>query len=186
MTSTASGRQVSSAGHALEEVYLVETASVEETRALGAALAASARPGDRIDLVGDLGAGKTQLAKGFALGLGVRDVVNSPSFTLMAEYQGRIPLFHLDLFRLAGAEDVLTGGLLDERQADGVTLVEWPQRMAGVGGPADLEVTLVPEQEDRRSILLRAGHAAAREYLRQAREWRQGADEGPGREAGAP
>jgi tRNA threonylcarbamoyladenosine biosynthesis protein TsaE len=68
----------------------VQTASAEETRAFAAALAAVARAGDRIALLGPLGAGKTQFAKGFAAGLGVTDVVNSPSFTLMAEYAGAV------------------------------------------------------------------------------------------------
>ena len=87
------------------------------------------RPGDRLALVGPLGAGKTQLAKGFAVGLGITEVVNSPSFTLMAEYEGRLPLFHQDLYRLAGIGEALAGGLLDERQDDGVTLSEWADRL---------------------------------------------------------
>src|SRR6187402_1302211 len=107
----------------------VRTASAEETRAFAAALAAVARPGDRIALLGPLGAGKTQFAKGFAAGLGVTDTVNSPSFTLMAEYAGRLPLFHQDLYRLNGAEDVIAGGLIDDRQEDGVTLIEWGERL---------------------------------------------------------
>ena len=73
--------------------------------------------GDLLALHGDLGAGKTEFAKGFAAGLGVTATVSSPSFVLMAEYAGRLPLFHLDLYRLAAADDALGGGLLDERQA---------------------------------------------------------------------
>jgi len=84
----------------------VTTRSEDETRGLAAALAAVAQPGDRIALIGPLGAGKTQFAKGFARGLGVGEVVNSPSFTLMAEYAGRLPLFHQDLYRLAGADEI--------------------------------------------------------------------------------
>ena len=86
-------------------------------------------PGDRLALIGPLGAGKTQFAKGFAAGLGVSAVVNSPSFTLMAEYPGRLPLFHQDLYRLGGAADAIAGGLFDERQDAG----RHPHR---VGGPA--------------------------------------------------
>ena len=104
----------------------------------GPRLARVARPGDSCCLWGELGAGKTQLAKGFGAGLGVTDTVNSPTFVLMAEYEGRLPLFHLDLYRLADADDALAGGLLDERQATGVTLVEWPERLGDAlpGGPA--------------------------------------------------
>src|SRR6185436_10441830 len=101
----------------------------ESTSALGRALAAVARPGDLICLWGDLGAGKTHLAKAFGAGLGVTDTIVSPSFVLMAEYEGRLPLFHLDPYRLADAADALAGGLIDERQATGVTLVEWPERL---------------------------------------------------------
>ena len=94
-----------------------------ETRALATALAAAARPGDLISLVGDLGAGKTQFAKGFGAGLGITDTIVSPSFVLMAEYRGRLPLFHADLYRLADAAEALAGGLIDDRQGEGVTLV---------------------------------------------------------------
>jgi tRNA threonylcarbamoyl adenosine modification protein YjeE len=110
---------------------------------LGAWLAGVARPGDRIALTGSLGAGKTQFAKGFAVGLGVREVVNSPSFTLMAEYEGRLPLFHQDLYRLDDAADAYAGGLLDERQDLGVTLAEWAERLGDSAGSERLEVHLV-------------------------------------------
>ena len=96
---------------------------------MAAAVAAVAQSGDRIALIGPLGAGKTQFAKGFARGLGVTEVVNSPSFTLMAEYAGRLPLFHQDLYRLSGAEEAMAGGLVDERQLDGVTVSEWGDRL---------------------------------------------------------
>jgi tRNA threonylcarbamoyladenosine biosynthesis protein TsaE len=92
----------------------VVTSDAAATRALGARLAPAARPGDLLCLWGDLGAGKTQLAKGFGAGLGVTDTISSPSFILMAEYAGRLPLFHVDLYRLADAADALGGGLIDE------------------------------------------------------------------------
>ncbi|HEY3522934.1 MAG TPA: tRNA (adenosine(37)-N6)-threonylcarbamoyltransferase complex ATPase subunit type 1 TsaE, partial [Candidatus Limnocylindrales bacterium] len=95
---------------------LVRSTDQEATRALGRRLATVAEAGDLVCLYGELGAGKTQLAKGFAAGLGVQDTVNSPSFVLMTEYEGRVRLFHLDLFRLADAADVVAGGLVDERQ----------------------------------------------------------------------
>ena len=128
---------------------VVRTGSAKETRALGSALALVARPGDRLALVGPLGAGKTQLAKGFAIGLGVTDVVNSPSFTLMAEYEGRLRLFHQDLYRLAGTDEALAGGLLDERQDDGVTLSEWADRLDATLDPDRLTVRIEPEGEER-------------------------------------
>ena len=78
------------------------------TTALGRALAAVAEPGDVVCLWGDLGAGKTHLAKAFGAGLGVTETITSPSFILMAEYAGRLPLFHIDLYRLADAADALS------------------------------------------------------------------------------
>ena len=114
---------------------VVATTDAEATRALAARLAAVARPGDLLCLVGDLGAGKTQFAKGFAVGLGITDTVSSPTFVLMTEYAGRLPMFHIDLYRLDDAADALAGGLLDERQLEGVALVEWAERL-GPGAAA--------------------------------------------------
>ena len=152
----------------------VETASAEETRDLASALAAAARAGDRLALVGTLGAGKTQFAKGFALGLGVDAVVNSPSFTLMAEYEGRLPLFHQDLYRLAGAEEALAGGMLDERQDEGVTLTEWAERLPQEIDPARLTVRFVLMGGDRRRIALLPGASDHERYLEAARAWQAG------------
>lgn len=137
----------------------------ETTRELGAALARAARPGDLVCLWGELGAGKTQLAKGFGAGLGVHDTVNSPSFVLMTEYEGRLPLFHVDLYRLGDAADVLAGGLVDERQSAGVTIVEWPERMADALPDARLDVLIEGAGDEPRTITLRAGSAELARYL---------------------
>jgi tRNA threonylcarbamoyladenosine biosynthesis protein TsaE len=135
------------------------------TRAVGAALAAAARPGDLICLRGELGAGKTQLAKGFAAGLGVTATVNSPSFILMAEYEGRLPLFHVDLYRLADAVDALAAGLFDERQAAGVTLVEWPERLGSAIPATRLDVLIGGTGDEPRTLDLEAHGARYARYL---------------------
>ena len=142
-----------------------ETASAEATRELAAELAAVARPGDRITLSGPLGAGKTQFAKGFARGLGVDEVVNSPSFTLIAEYVGRLPLFHMDLYRLSDADEARAGGSLDDRHASGVTLVEWPERLALRDGEERLDVGLEVREDDRRRLVFRAVGSRHARYL---------------------
>lgn len=150
----------------------VRTVSMVATRALGAALAAVARPGDRIALLGPLGAGKTQLAKGFGAGLGVTDEVTSPSFTLMAEYAGRLPLFHLDLYRLTGSEDAFAGGMLDEREDTGVTLTEWADRLDADLDADRLTIRITPDGEEGRRIELAApdgGRYTA--YLDAAAAW---------------
>jgi tRNA threonylcarbamoyladenosine biosynthesis protein TsaE len=143
----------------------VRSASPEETRALAAALASAARPGDLIALHGELGAGKTQLAKGFGAGLGVTATINSPSYVLMAEYEGRLPLFHLDLYRLADASDALAGGLLDERQAAGVSLVEWAERLGPALPAARLDIVITGDGDEPRTIHLTATAAELERYL---------------------
>ena len=135
------------------------------TTALGLVLSTAARPGDLICLWGELGAGKTHLAKAFGAGLGVTETINSPSFILMAEYAGRLPLFHIDLYRLGDASDVVAGGLIDDRQATGVTVVEWPDRMAAILPVGRLDVFIDGAGDDARTITLRAGWPDLQRYL---------------------
>jgi tRNA threonylcarbamoyladenosine biosynthesis protein TsaE len=146
----------------------IETREAAGTRALGAALSGVARPGDLICLIGDLGAGKTQLAKGFGAGLGVTDTIVSPSFVLMAEYRGRLPLFHIDLYRLAGAAEALAGGLIDERQGEGVTLIEWAERLAEALPDDRLEVVIEGTGDDPRRITVRAEGSGYGRYVEAA------------------
>ena len=114
----------------------------DQTRALGRELGRVAEPGTVLALIGELGAGKTQLAKGVAEGLGVRSVVNSPTFVLMNEHVGRLRLYHIDAYRLEDPEEAAAAGLLDEREAGGVTVIEWADRLDG-WLPADrLELSL--------------------------------------------
>jgi len=135
------------------------------TSALGVALAGAARAGDVLCLWGDLGAGKTYLAKAIGAGLGVTDTITSPSFILMAEYSGRLPLFHIDLYRLVDAADALAGGLIDDRQAAGVTLVEWPDRLGPALPARRLDVIIEGAGDEPRSITLRAAHPDLDRYL---------------------
>jgi tRNA threonylcarbamoyladenosine biosynthesis protein TsaE len=143
----------------------VTTSSADATRALAFRLASVAQPGDLICLWGELGAGKTVVAKGFGAGLGVTATINSPTFVLMAEYEGRLPLFHLDLYRLADAADAVAGGLLDNRQEAGVTLVEWPDRL-GAALPAErLDIRLDGAADEPRRITLVARTPEFERYL---------------------
>lgn len=88
-------------------------------------------PGTVLALSGELGAGKTQIAKGVARGLGIESVVNSPTFVLMNEHVGRLRLFHVDAYRLADPEEAAAAGLLDDRAAAGVVVIEWADRLDG-------------------------------------------------------
>jgi len=106
--------------------------SPAETEALGAEWGRVAERGLVIGLSGEVGAGKTQLVKGLARGLGITARVHSPTFTLVNEYAGgRLRLFHLDLYRLETPEQIHAAGLEDYLQPDGVTVVEWAERWPG-------------------------------------------------------
>jgi tRNA threonylcarbamoyladenosine biosynthesis protein TsaE len=139
--------------------------SVDDTLALGERLGRVAAAGDLICLWGDLGAGKTQLTKGIAQGLGIDDTVNSPTFVLMSEYAGRLPLFHVDLYRLADAREALAGGVIDERQAEGLTVVEWPDRMREVLPGSRLDVVIDGTGDEPRRIELLAAGTRYEAYL---------------------
>jgi tRNA threonylcarbamoyladenosine biosynthesis protein TsaE len=155
----------------VEAAAQVVTGTPEATRAFAASLASVAEPGDLLCLWGDLGAGKTVFAKGFGAGLGVGDTILSPSFVLMGEYAGRLPLFHIDLFRLASARDALDGGLLDDRQAAGVVLIEWPDRLADEVPPDRLDVRIDGAGDEPRTITVVAHGASHRRYLAPVRAW---------------
>jgi tRNA threonylcarbamoyladenosine biosynthesis protein TsaE len=140
----------------------------DATTRLGRALGKLAAPGDLLCLWGELGAGKTHLAKAIGAGLGVSATINSPSFILMAEYQGRLPLFHLDPYRLADSADALAGGLIDERQATGLTVVEWPERLGDALPDGRLDLRIAGSGDEPREIALVAGSPAYRRYLEAA------------------
>lgn len=103
-----------------------------ETEALGEKLGHAAQSGFIFALTGDLGAGKTQLVKGLARGLGISARVHSPTFTLVNEYRGgRLSFFHLDLYRLETPEQILSAGIAEFLSPNGVAVIEWAERLAG-------------------------------------------------------
>ena len=125
-----------------------------ETEAIGADLAARLGPGSRVLLYGELGAGKTAFVRGLAAGLGIdANEVSSPTFTLVQEYRGRLPLYHVDLYRLAPGEVDDLG--LDALAADGVLAIEWAERMPRDDAAA-IEVRLEHAGEDQRRITVTA------------------------------
>ena len=104
------------------------TRSPEETRALGERLGAGLASGTVVACIGELGAGKTCFLQGLARGLGVTSDVTSPTFVLVNEYRGRLPVHHVDAYRTSGLADLVDLGLLDLMGGDGVTLVEWADK----------------------------------------------------------
>jgi len=149
-------------------LQLVST-SPEATRAIAASLASVAEAGDVLCLWGELGAGKTVFAKGYGTGLGVRETISSPSFVLMGEYQGRLPLFHIDLYRLASAQEAVDGGLLDDRQSTGVVLIEWPDRLGDALPEDRLDVRIDGGADKPRTVRLEGHGDAGHRYVAAAR-----------------
>jgi len=118
-------------------------------------LAATLSAGDVLLLSGELGAGKTAFVRGLARGLGIdEDEVSSPTFTLVQEYQGRVPLIHVDLYRLASGEVDDLG--LDAQAAQGILAIEWAERMPRPD-PGAIEVRLEHAGEDQRRIVIAGG-----------------------------
>ncbi len=132
------------------------TTSAAATKQLAEALAGLVRPKDVILLDGEMGAGKTAFAQGFARGLGVVEPVTSPTFTLVRSHPGRIRLHHVDAYRLERSEELVDLGLPELVDGDGVTLIEWGELVAPVLSPEYLAVQITfGDAEDERSFVLR-------------------------------
>jgi len=129
---------------------VVTTRDPGGTRAVARAVAEHCAPGDLLVLVGELGTGKTEFAKGLAEGLDVAEPVVSPTFALVREYAGRLPLLHVDLYRLDHAQEVLDLGLEDLAADEAVTAVEWGDRAEGLLGP----FAATPGGEERLEVRL--------------------------------
>ncbi len=136
---------------------LRETNSAAETRALGEELSSSLRPGDVVVLEGELGAGKSELARGIARGLGVRETVTSPSFTILNVYEsGRYPLYHFDWYRLESADELYELGMDEYLGGDGIAVVEWAERCPEAVPENTIRITLdVTGEKSRRIQILR-------------------------------
>ncbi len=149
--------QVSTSAPAATSVVEFVTHSPAETQRLGARLAVPALPGDVIALQGELGTGKTQFVKGLARGLGVRESVHSPTFILANEYRsGRMPLFHVDAYRVESASEAIGFGLEDYLNDAGLTVVEWAERIRSALPPEHLWIEFDYVEQDARRISIQA------------------------------
>ena len=134
-------------------MYSVITSNPEQTWRMGELLGALLGPGDIVCLYGDLGAGKTSLSYGIALGLEVKEqYITSPTFTFVNEYEGRVPFYHIDLYRLKDPEELENIGFEEYLDSDGVTVIEWAERAEDELPEERLSVYLNYVNENSREI----------------------------------
>lgn len=122
---------------------IVETRSAEETFALGKKIGERARSGDVYTLVGDLGVGKTVFTQGLAEGLGIKEPISSPTFTIVQVYEeGRLPFYHFDVYRIGDVEEMDEIGFEDYIYGEGVSLIEWSNLIAEILPEKKVEITI--------------------------------------------
>jgi tRNA threonylcarbamoyladenosine biosynthesis protein TsaE len=136
-------------------LFSIVSSSPEETIAAGKRIAGLLCKGSVVALRGGLGAGKTWLAKGIAQGLGVADEVTSPTYTIISEYEGRLPLYHIDAYRLRGDDDFAAVGAEDLLYGGGVTLIEWSERVPRSIPDTALVVEIAILEDNRRLIAVK-------------------------------
>ena len=131
------------------------TSSPEETEAAGERLAAMLRPGDVVALVGELGAGKTCFIQGLVRGLGATTRATSPTFVLINQYRGRVPIYHVDAYRTQSLRELLEIGVDELMGGDGVTVVEWADKLLPLLPPGTIEVRIAGVGDEPRAITIR-------------------------------
>ena len=136
----------------MEKVYRTE--SPEETQNLGETFGKTLNPGDVVALIGDLGTGKTCLTQGIARGIGIDagEVVSSPSYILINEYNGKIPIYHIDLYRLENMPEIADLGIGEYIDSDGVCIIEWAERMEEGLPETCIRIYITWEDENTRII----------------------------------
>ena len=135
-------------------VYEIITHSAKETEDVGMSLAEKAGPGAVIAMRGGLGAGKTAFVRGFASAMGVSDRVTSPTFTIVHEYEGRIPIFHFDMYRLSGSDELFEIGWEDYIARNGVCIVEWSENTDDIFDSGTITVTIEKLSDSDRKITI--------------------------------
>ena len=129
--------------------------TLKQTQRFGALLAGLLGPGDRLFLIGEIGAGKTTLARAIGASLQADPPLTSPTFVLMSEHHGTMPIWHGDAYRLPDGSDPLAHGLIDERQASGLTMMEWPNLLrwpTSDVSAAQITITLQPGVTEEQRI----------------------------------
>jgi tRNA threonylcarbamoyladenosine biosynthesis protein TsaE len=130
------------------------THSADETIALGEKIGTCLQKGDIIAMQGTLAAGKTTITKGIARALGVQDTITSPTFCLISEYEGRIPLYHMDVYRLDGPEDFINLGVNDMIYGKGISIIEWSEKIISELPAKTIVLRIVPGEGAERTITI--------------------------------
>ena len=132
----------------------LRTRTVDDTRSAGEAIAGSLQPRDAVILTGELGAGKTCFIQGLAAGLGVESPVTSPTFIMIAEHAGRLPLYHVDLYRTASLAEIRGLGLDELLDGAGVTAIEWAERAEPLLPPRAIRIHIRGAGDEPRAVEL--------------------------------
>ncbi|MCR5291154.1 MAG: tRNA (adenosine(37)-N6)-threonylcarbamoyltransferase complex ATPase subunit type 1 TsaE [Treponema sp.] len=132
----------------------INTKSTEETIALGKKIGFFLKKGDVLAMRGTLAAGKTTITKGIAQALDITETITSPTFCLISEYEGRLPLYHMDVYRLDGEEDFINLGTEDMLYGDGVCIIEWSEKVAGQLPQNTITITITPQSDGSREITI--------------------------------
>ncbi len=140
--------------------------SEEETASLGRKVGRLLAAGDVVAMTGELGAGKSVLARGICEGLGIKQRTRSPSFAFVNRYRGPVEVFHVDLYRVRGPGDLATLGLDDILSGRNVTLIEWAEKLGRTLPEATLEVLIEAAGEDERRITVRGGSETGRKLVK--------------------
>ena len=145
------------------------TDSADDTAELGRKLGSMLQRGDNVCLIGDLGSGKTAFTGGLAKGLGISGYITSPTFTIVNEYEGRLPLYHFDVYRISDADEMLDTGYYEYIDGDGVTVIEWADLIKEILPSERIEVHIEKNDQvrsDSRTITIRFIGERTAEYER--------------------
>ena len=154
------------------EIYQISASSIDQTRRLGQTIGAVLHKRILLAMSGDLGSGKTTFVQGLAKGIGVPDdcYITSPTYTLINEYPGRLPLIHVDLYRISTADEIDDIGLLDIFREHGVTAIEWAEKITDDLPPERIDIVIHVAENETRQIELTAYGSEAQAVIVQIKQ----------------
>lgn len=155
----------------VNENFSCRSTSTDKTRKLGNVLGSLAEPGQIVLLAGELGSGKTIFVKGMAEGMGIKERVTSPTYSLAHEYDGDPPLYHLDLYRLEDKSELYDIGIYDYLERDGIIAIEWPELVLDIIGNDYIKVDFFRADEDCREVNVEASGHLSRKVLKGMRSY---------------